>query len=339
MLSESILERTQIYSSDDEIKRLAEQMQLISEYGMDKLNTTLLDNTKNSSRNFLDFIAEHNFGTDLIRFLGTNQWEYEPEGYKRPIDFVLRRPDRTYYLQMKNLSSGERENRRRKLIELIKKRFQDIHIEKFISLSLSEDFNEHDVMPFISYLKSNLPQLHEGIKHTFTRDGEVKAAFRYFPAKTTKLYHLTVGVTGDLEAICVTGESEQQVKNSLTKAIGAFDWDNDESHINLIVLEADRIDDITISQAVFGTELFIFTPNSRNGPRAWKRDSDGFFNIPEHSSRISGVIAIRRTSQNIISNYKKTLFINDRFLQMIEPIKTVVDVNEILTYRDLAKSE
>ncbi|MEH7012566.1 hypothetical protein V7087_17440 [Neobacillus niacini] len=52
----------------------------------------------------------------------------------------------------------------------------------------------------------------------------------------------------------LTGEAEQQVKNSLAKAIGAFEWNNDEHNINLIVMEADGYEDIDISQARFITE-------------------------------------------------------------------------------------
>ncbi|MEK4045919.1 hypothetical protein NSU18_20000 [Paenibacillus sp. FSL H8-0048] len=307
---------------------------MLSMHGLGKLNDILYNNTKNSIRNYTDFIAEHNFGAELIRYNRSiaSSIAYEPASFKRPPDFVINKNDVFFYIQMKKLSESERENKQRKLIDSIKRSFKNITIGKFVSLSLSEDFNSKDANLFSSFLRESVETLPDNTDLQFPPTGSPKIVYSLYPPNKIELQHLTVGTSGNLEWIETTGEAEQQVKNSLSKAIGAFLWDSDEKNINIIAMEADRYDDIDISQAVFGTEKFLFY---RNGSRAWTRHNDGFFNNPNHSQKICAVLALRRISHTLISRYKKTLFINERHLEMIDQVKSVIDIDKILTIKDL----
>lgn len=309
---------------------------MLSEHGLVKLNEALHNNTKNNIRNYMDFIAEHNFGAELIRYNSGSgvSIAYEPDSFKRPPDFVINKNGVFFYIQMKKLSDSERENKQRKIIDSIKRAFYKITVGKFVSLNLSEDFNAKDADLFLSFLSESIAYLPENIDLQFPPTGRPKIIFSLYPPNKIELQHLTVGTSGNLEWIETTGEAEKQVKNSLSKAIGAFSWNSGEKAINIIAMEADRYDDIDISQAVFGTEKFLVYSN---GSKAWARDEDGFFNNPNHSPKICAVIALRRTSHTLISRYKKTLFINERFLEIVDQVKSVVDIDEILTTKDLPK--
>ncbi|MBT2764594.1 hypothetical protein J7E85_26015 [Paenibacillus sp. ISL-20] len=311
---------------------------MLSIHGLDKLNEALYNNTKNNIRNYTDFIAEHNFGAELIRYNNSSASSiaYEPDRFKRPPDFVINKDDVFFYIQMKKLSDSERENKQSKLIDSIKRSFEKITVGKFVSLSLSEDFNAGDANLFLSFLSASIESLPDNTDLQFPPKGSPKIVFALYPPNKIELQHLTIGTSGNLEWIETTGEAEQQVKNSLSKAIGAFLWNNDEKNINIIAMEADRYDDIDISQAVFGTEKFLFYTS---GSRAWTRDDDGFFNNPDHSPKICAVLALRRTGHTLISRYKKTLFINERFLKIVDQVKSVIDIDEVLTMKDLPTKE
>lgn len=332
-----ILERTSYNDSTDEVERLEQQLALLSKYGLQKLNEALFNSTKNNTRNYLDFIAEHNFGAELVRFNGKDAPPaYEPDGFKRPPDFVVNKTGLSFYIQMKNLTDSERENRQSKLIESMKRSFEEITVGKFISLSFAEDFTANDSDLFISFLRESIESLPNNTDLQFPLSGNSKIKFSLYPPNTTQLQHLTVGISGNLEWVETTGEAEHQVKNSLTKAIGAFLWNTDEKNINVIAMEADRYDDIDISQAVFGTEKFLFLPN---GSRAWTRDNDGFFYLPDYSPKICGVLALRRDGYALISSYVKTLYINERFIHMVDAVKSIIDIDKVLTVRDLPPKE
>jgi len=339
LLATKILERTPHNNSPEEIMNLGKQIALLSEQDMLKLSVTLLNNTRNSLRNFRDFIAEHNFGADLVRKNNNKEYviEYEPDRFQCPPDFVITRNEVTYFLQMKKLSLSERENRRTKLIQEMKRGFEKIPCCKFISLKFHESFDGADANQLISFLSSTVLALPEGTEYSFPPNGDnPKATYTVYSPNIKSLNHLTIGVTGDLNMVEVTGEAESQVIGSLTKASGAFDWDTDEQRINLVVMEADHYDNIDISQAVFGTEIYLMNPQ---GKYAWKRGSEGFFSIKEYATKVCGVIAVRRSDYALITSYKKTLFINEPFKHMIDRILEVVIIDEILTISDLPGSD
>lgn len=98
--AEEVLSKTKYSNNESEIKNLAEQMELVDQHSMSNLNQTLLQNASGSGRNIPDFIAEHNFGADLIRNDPQGVFLYEPSEYQRPPDFVLPRGSTTFFLQM-----------------------------------------------------------------------------------------------------------------------------------------------------------------------------------------------------------------------------------------------
>ena len=95
-------------ASVSEIQKLANNMRMLEERTMTKLNRRLLK----SGRNIWDTFSEHNFAVKLISYHNQNvQISYEPdEGLRRPSDFKIVLGGLTYWIQMKRLSNLEREN-------------------------------------------------------------------------------------------------------------------------------------------------------------------------------------------------------------------------------------
>jgi hypothetical protein len=331
-LAKVVFDRTYFNNDLEETSKLSTNMMNLERRGLSKLNQTLVSNSKNSVRNIWDFLAEHNFCSQLIKDIGEEyKVEYEPQRYKRPPDFVISNRDCKYFLQMKNLADSERENRKSKMIEYIKKRCGEIFLNRFISMKLDETFLITEVDLLIEQVKR---QLHsdEGHKHYYPSKSHPKAVFSFHDPNVLELEHLTVGAVSDLHMIDVTGEDREQARRSLIKASGAFVHKVDHRTINLAILEADNQSDIDISECVYGAEQFIYTSN---GDRNWTRDGTGFFNHPEYSHLISGVIALKRTERTPVSNYSTTLFINDKYKHQIPKIMEVITIDHLLNYFDL----
>ncbi|GEC91340.1 hypothetical protein C7J99_18745 [Brevibacillus brevis] len=329
--AEEILHNTTCKNNETEIQNLAEQMDLVEQHGMSNLNQTLLKNARGSGRNIPDFIAEHNFGADLIRNDPQGLFLYEPPQYTRPPDFVLPRVNTTYFLQMKRLNDSEFENRRNQMMRRIQTHFEAIAVSKLVSIELAENFSEQDVEPLVRLI-ATIAQSDDLSRQYYPDDIKPKAAFILFNPRTT-LPHLSLGISSGMDWRDLTGEAEAQIRSSLDKAIGAFTWNNDAQHVNLIVMEADQYDDIDISQAVFGTE--IYQVSQRKTLTGTNRDTDGYFYDPLHKDRLCGVIALRRTGDGFISGYRKTLFINEQFESYADLVRQVVGIDEVLTVRDI----
>lgn len=331
-MAEEALHRTMLYNNETEIQNLTEQMELLDQHGMSNLNQTLLQNARGSTRNIPDFIAEHNFGADLIRHDPQGVHLYEPPGYDRPPDFVLPRGNTTLYLQMKRLNHGEFENRRDHMLRRIQDQLRTITFGKFLSLQFAEDFTEQDVGPLVRLIET-AAQADDASEHSFPDEFDPKATFFLFEPRNTTLAHLTLGSSADMDWRDLTGEAEAQIRSSLDKAIGAFTWNNDAQHVNLIVMEADRYDDTDISQAVFGEEIYTMSPGVAALRTA--RDTDGYFYQHQNADRLCGVIALRRTqSGSFISGYRKTLFINERFEGYVDQIRQEVGIDEMVREND-----
>lgn len=330
-VAEEILNITKYNNNETEIQNLAEQIELVDLHGMGDLNQILLQNARGSGRNIPDFIAEHNFGTDLIRKDPQGLFLYEPPKYNRPIDFVLPRHSTTFFMQMKRLSDSEFENRRNNMLRRIRTYFEAIAVSKMVSIEFSEDFSEQDVEPLVRFIEP-IAQANDLSKHYYPDSINPKAAFILFNPHT-KLTHLSLGASSDMVWRDLTGEAEAQIRSSIDKAVGAFAWNNDLQHVNLIVMEADQYDDIDISQALFGTETYQV--NQRGTLVGANRGTDGYFYDPRHKDKICGVIALRRTDHRFISRYQKTLFINEQFESYVDLVRQVVEIDQVLTVRDL----
>ncbi|MGG0940592.1 hypothetical protein ABHN11_31785 [Brevibacillus centrosporus] len=130
--AQEVLKSTKFQNDEVEIVRLASQMQLISEHGMEDMNRALLNRRK-----LFDFIAEHNLASDLIGFDPISTLLYEPSCYSsRPIDFVRHHANSLCFIQMKRLNDSEADNRKRKMLDRLTANFKRIPVGKFIELNL-----------------------------------------------------------------------------------------------------------------------------------------------------------------------------------------------------------
>jgi len=276
-------------ASDEDVRRLADNMLLLDKRGLGKLNKRLID----SKEGVWATIAEHNFAIMLVSELcPAIPIDYEPEGLRRPPDFRVQLGDTIYWIQMKDLSKLARENKREKMIQKIKEATEQLEIGKFYSCTLSEDFKGECLSELIKFIGDKAVSAAEGESFVFGDEHE-RAEVSFWSPEKIELSHLTLGHAGDLDVVNITGLARDQIKGSLRKAAVAFEWNVDERNINLVVMEADNKDDIDICDALFGTE-FDFMANHEY---RWSRKDDGLFCDPGFSAKVAGVIAIKRKDE------------------------------------------
>ncbi|MCL9662340.1 hypothetical protein L2089_16770 [Paenibacillus hunanensis] len=333
MAEQALEHRIGFDNNEEEIQLLAKQMELLNQYGMNKVSEVLLQNAQGSKRKVSDFIAEHNFAADLIRYNPDGIYQYEPPEYNRPPDFVLPRDNKTFYLQMKRLNMDSFDNRRYKILQNIREQLSLVPIGKFILIDFAENFGSQDVVPLIDLIKLVVQKSDNIVEYSYPNELEPKAIFSFSAPNNKILTHLKLGSTSDMNFRDITGDAEEQIRSSLNKAIGAFTWNNDVQNINLIVMESDLYDDIDISQAVFGEELYIM---GRTGSLLNRlRDTNGFFNQNQYRNKLCGVIALRRTNPHAyICGYKKTLFINPNFEDYLYDINKEIEINYVIRATD-----
>ncbi len=288
-MAEKLFAGTKYEATEEDIKRLADNMALLEERGLSKLNQRLID----SGRGVWATIAEHNFTVILVKHHNSSvPISYEPDINGRPPDFKVEKEDVTYWIQMKDLAKLERENRQDKIRQKIKTAAKEIEVPKFFSCMLSDDFKEDCLPELIAFIKNKASTAIEDESFLFTGANAQKAEIKFWQAKNIDLTELTLGYAGDLQIVNITGLAKDQIKQSLRNAVGAFNWEVNEKNINLIVMEADNKNDIDICDALFGTEYEIF--NSSVGHVGWCRKEDGLFKESDFSKKIAGVIAIKR---------------------------------------------
>lgn len=311
-----------------EIEKLAANMPIIQQAGLERLHKKLMDC---KSRNIWAFIAEYNFAIELLKANPGVPVEYEPDYLSPPPDFVVKKDGITFWMQMKKLSTGERENKRDKIFQAIKEKLSDIGIPKFITIMIAEDFTEDDIEPLVAVIRKKALKKNNKYYRFQYKNRPMKAQFSFVRPRRVKLESLFLGATGDVQMVNVTGLDADQVKNSIRKATNAFTWDCDSSNINLVVMEADNMRNIDVGEACFGTEFMLY----QGGRTGWSRKDDGFLNQQDYSSKVAGVIAVRRIeSEPIPSGYSKTLFVNERYADSIDAIKQVIDIDEVFHLHD-----
>ena len=135
-----VFEGTKYKATDEDIRKLADNMLLLEKRGLGKLNKRLVD-ARNHSKIF-ETIAEHHFAVILVSQHSAEVLTiYEPDlGTQRPPDFKIEIRDATCWIQMKDLSKLERENRQERLIQTIKEEIKEITVGKFFSCTLSDNF-------------------------------------------------------------------------------------------------------------------------------------------------------------------------------------------------------
>jgi len=286
-LARTIFAGTRYEASEEEVKKLADNMALLEKRGLGKLNKRLGD----SGRKIWNTIAEHNFAIMLVsQHCSTTAISYELPGLRRPPDFKVKIGGITYWIQMKDLSKLERDNRQDKIIQRIKREANTIKVGKFFSCTLSDGFKEDCLPELMNLIKEKAESASEGEVFIFTSTNNQKAKIKFWSPRKIALSELTLGAAGDLEVAEITGLEKEQIKQSLLNAKGAFNWEVKSQNINLIVLEADNKEDIDICDAVFGTEDELFV----GGKHSWCRKEDGLFSDSDFSSKVAGVIAIKR---------------------------------------------
>lgn len=358
-IARKIFERSKYEASEEDVKKLADNMVLLEKRGLGKLNEKLID----SRRGVRAIIAEHNFAVILVsRHLSTIPINYEPDiGSKRRIDFKVEMGDITYWIQMKDLAKLERENRQDKIIQQIKRAAKEIKVGKYFSCKLSGDFKEECVSELINFIKDKAASAVEGETFLFTSKNNQKAEIEFWMAGKIALSELTLDRAGDLEIVEITGLAKEQIKQSLLNAAGAFTWQVDQRNINLIVMEADNKKDIDICDAFFGTENILDTKS----PLGWSRKDDGLFGELDFSKRVAGVIAIKRKRERVekvsslspeekeiscgmtpgaikealewkdpgpIADYSLILCMNNRFKHILEDIKRLLRFDKVVYY-------
>ena len=364
-IARRIFDGTRYEASDEDVKRLADNMLLLEKRGLSKLNEKLIT----SGRNVWFIIAEHNFAVLLASQLcSTIPIPYEPDGLKRPIDFKVEIGGVTYWLQMKKSSKPERENQQEKMIRKIEEAAKQIKVGKFFGCQLSDNFKEDCLKEFITFIKDKAESASEEDSFRFTGKNNEKAGVNFWSPGRTALSELTLCYDGDPDMVEITGQDSQQIRGSLFNAVGAFTWEADERNINLIVMEADNKRDIHIYDALWGTEYFNVIGNKL----FLSRKNDGLFADSEFNGKVVGVIATKRkperdekisslspeevvrrlspqlkkVSDNMtpeeikktlewkslgpIAAYSLNLYLNDRFKYLLETTKNILGFDKVV---------
>jgi len=355
-----IFEGSRYVASDEDVKRLTDNVALLEKRGLGKLNKRLVD----SNNKVWDTIAEHNFAVILVsRHCSAIPISYEPDVLNPPPDFKVVIGNITYWIQMKALSKLERENRQDKIILKIREAAEEIKVGKFFSFMLSDDFKEDSLPELINFIKDKATSAREEEMFLFKGKNNQKAEIKFWSPAKTELPGLTLGFSGDSDSVLlnITGLDREQIKGSLRKAVKAFDWEVDPQNINLIVMEADNKEDIDICNALFGTEYKIIGKSSH----PWGRQNDGLFDNLDFSKKVAGVIAMKRKPEkwklsseeerfivgyakkcnmtpdqykkqiernSPIADYSLILYMNDRFKPLLENIKELLIFNKIVYY-------
>lgn len=307
-IANKIFKRIDYQASDVEIKSLAKNISLLEKKGLYKLNRRLID----GGRKIWDTFSEHNFAAILISYhRDKTHISYEPdEGLHRPPDFKVVIGELTYWIQVKRLSNLEKENRQNTIVRKIETAAQKIDIGMFFGCDLSEHFSENDIPDLIDFIAEHAEQSVERKEYFFpNKNKKPKAKVYFWPSNKSKVSSLTLGNYGDMDMVEVTGLAKSQIKQSLINAARAFEWNVEQHTINLVAMDADHKRDIDLCDAVFGTEF----EKSCGNKNTWSRGNDGFFNLPDFSKKVAGVIVTKRKEPKLISDCFLMLFVNDKF--------------------------
>ena len=319
--------------NDESVHALQDQINFLDHHGLSKINIRLSSDSQRRN-NFLATIAEHNFLTQLVKYNPNIYIQYEPSENNRPIDFVYKKLNVKYSIQMKSLSTSGRYNRQNKMLSKFKENLTQIKINKYITIHHDTHFKEEDIAEFINYLNLSISSFKDNKMYSYPSEKDKKLQFSLLPSNNKKLNYLTLGSASDLLMIDITEESSKQITKNFEKAIGAFEHDNDNQNINLIVTEANEFDEIDFSQAAYGEEIYNFSNNSTS----IRRDTDGFFFKEEYSHKIAGIISAHRLNHTLVSGYRNVLYINPHFEDLIDVIKIGVPIDKVLTFRDIPLS-
>lgn len=321
-----IFEAAAYPASQIDIQSLVENMALLEKRGLSKLNYRLIQ----GGRNVWDTFSEHNFASVLLSHHDNKiPISYEPdEGLRRPPDFKVEIEGVTYWVQMKKLAILERENRQRKIVQEIRNAAKNIEVGKFFGCELSEKFSKNDVTEFIDFITKHVENATDGREYFYPNSEEPTAKLRFWSPNKSELSSLTLGISGDVNIVETTGLAKNQIKQSLENATGAFEWDVNQHVINLVAMDADGKEDIDICDAIFGTEFEVFSKNKQS----WSRKQDGFFDLPNASRKVAGVIAMKKKERRPVSDYFFMLFANEDYRHRLNELHKLLPFDEVIFF-------
>jgi hypothetical protein len=327
VVSRKIFEGTNYEATDKEIKDLSRNMIILEQRGLTKLNKRLMI----SGKKVWDTLVEHNFAVSVVSVLDPSvSICYEPsEDLQRPPDFKITKNAITYWIQIKNLSRLERENRQAKIIEEIGRKISAIKIGKILSCTLAEDFSQSDIADLIAYISQVATMAHEREEFIFGNETSPKAKLEFWLPGGISLSHLSLGVSGDIDMVELTGLAKEQIKQSVRNATGAFYWSANEKIINLVAMDSEDQKDIDICDAVFGSEF----DGLRAGHLVWGRKPDGLFEEHPFNENLVGIIALRRKDKGVcVSKYRMLFFLNETFENCMENVTSLFSFENIIKH-------
>jgi len=327
IISRKIFEGTRYEATEDDVRELSNNLILLEKRGLTKLNQRLTEGGRKTG----DTFVEHNFAASILSQLDPAvSISYEPtEGLQRPPDFKITKNDITYWIQIKNLASLERENRQTNIIKEIGRQISAINIGKFLGCRLAETFSVNDIAGLVSFIAEIAKEPNEGKEYILGEETSPKAILEFWLPNKASLSNLTIGISGDIEMVEQTGLAKEQIKQSVLNAAGAFDWTADAKTINLVSMDSNNYEDIDICDALFGTEFEFF----KAGRQAWSREQDGLFKKPTFNERLVGVIALRKINRwTPMSTYTMLLFLNEAFKNCEDKVTGLFSFKQVIRY-------
>ncbi len=323
-LAATIFEGTRRQALNADIKNLASNMKILENNSMCKLNRRFSE----GGWKIWDTFAEHNFAVKLALYHNQNAHiSCDPdEDSQHPPNFKIVKGKLTYWIQMKQLFNLKRENRQKKIIKKIKEEAKKIAVRAFFGCGLYEQFFEKDISDFIDFLYVNSSNFEKGKEYIFPNEETPKAIVDFWYPNKSDISSLTMGISGDMDMVQVTGHTKNQIKQGLINAAGGFEWNVDDYVINLIAIDADNYEDVDICDAVFGTEFEVFGTNKHT----WSRKDDGFFLVQDFSKKIAGVIALKSKGGGIVSDYFGILYVNEIFKDRINDFNMLLNFSDVI---------
>jgi len=318
-------EGTRYRPSEEDIEKLSGNILLLEQAGLGKLNKRLVE----GGRKVWDTLVEHSLAVELILHGGIRRIAYEPEELSPPPDFKIEKDELTFWVQVKNLSRLERDNRQIKNFDQIRRYAETVPAGKFFQILLSSDFNENEIQGLQHFIAEKAQEGIDDQDYLYPDATNPKGKITFWSPEKVTLQHLTLGISGDMEMAELTGLAEKQIKGSLLNAASAFNWKSDQTTINLIVLDADKQYDINICEALYGTEFGIFSRDRHT----WSRERNGLFHDQDFSSKVTGIIALRRKETwTPFSEYNRILYINEAFQDRIDKMQGLLSFGKVVRF-------
>jgi hypothetical protein len=317
--------------TDEEVGRLSKNIFLLREAGLHKLNKRLIE----GGRKIWDTFVEHNFAAELVLLHGkAMKIDYEPEDLQHRPDLRIIYGERTYWIQIKNLTDLERDSRRNKMMQDLKRFGKKIKVGKFFECILSDNFCEGDLEGLKQFLSQKAPIAQEGEEYGFPSETTPTAKLVFWSPMGLPISELTMGLWRDMEVVSITGLSADQIKKAVMNSSAAFEWGTATKNINIVAMNADKYHDIDLCDALFGTE-YEFDRLDEHGVfhQRWSRKKDGLLYDEAFSKKVAGVISLRsKEKHSPVTEYTRIFYANERYLVYADDIRKVIPFSILARY-------